>query len=186
MFDPRITVANWPTSVQGFAFRGEKVSPPSLFPLFASFPTKQHGARKGKGGEKKSIADGHYDVAKRQGGGRSSSKVSPRRVNNLSRLVEAGEKSIKGKLRGLGLTPWALIASGLVPRLFPVSTSFICASKQVGEWRSWRNGTKEGGSRADLSFFFYLFNYLFTRRQKHHRESKNSSKNSDRVKIIFI
>lgn len=137
--------------------------PPSFPPLFASFPTKQRGARKGKGGEKKSIADGHYDVAKRQGGGRSSSKVSSRRVNNLSRLVEAGEKSIKGKLRGLGLTPWALIASGLVPRLFPVSTSFICASKQVGEWRSWRNGTKEGGSRADLSFFFiYLFIYEST------------------------
>lgn len=166
MFDPRITVANWPTSVQRFAFRGEKVSPPSLFPLFASFPTKQHGARKGKGGEKKSIADGHYDVAKRQGGGRSSSKVSPRRVNNLSRLVEAGEKSIKGKLRGLGLAPWALIASGLVPRLFPVSTSFICASKQVGEWRSWRNGMKEGEAREQTCPFFFIYLIIYLRGDK--------------------
>lgn len=137
--------------------------PPSPF---CEFPNQTTRGEEGKRRGKKEHRGWSLWCRQETRGGRSSSKVSSRRVNNLSRLVEAGEKSIKGKLRGLGLTPWALIASGLVPRLFPVSTSFICASKQVGEWRSWRNGTKEGEAREQTCPFFFIYLIIYLRGDK--------------------
>lgn len=95
--------------------------------------------------KKKSIADGHYDVAKRQGGRFESFFETGKQFIRLK-----VEKNIKGKWRGLGLAPWALIASGLVPRLRQFRRVLSARTSTGASWRKGEvgNGTKEGGSRG--------------------------------------
>lgn len=188
MFDPRITVANWPTSVQGFAFRGEKVSPPSLPPSpFCEFPNQTTRGEEGKRRGKKEHRGWSLWCRQETRRGPQLLESFPETGKQFIKASGSGGKKHKGKIawpwsRALG--PYRFWAR---PSTFPSFDEFYLreqASWRMEKLKKWNE--RRGGSRADLSFFFYLFNYLFTRRQKHHRERKNSSKNSDRVKIIFI
>lgn len=178
-------MANWPTSVQGFAFRGEKVSPPSLPFLRVSQPNNTGRGREKEG--KKRASRMVIMMSPRDKGGPQLLESFLETGKQFIKASGSGGKKHKGKIawpwsRALG--PYRFWAR---PSTFPSFDEFYL--REQASWRMEKlkkRNERRGGSRADLSFFFYLFNYLFTRRQKHHRERKNSSKNSDRVKIIFI
>lgn len=132
--------------------------PPLSFCEFPNQTTRGEGGRKKE--KKKSIADGHYDVAKRQGGRFESFFETGKQFIRLK-----VEKNIKGKWRGLGLAPWALIASGLVPRLRQFRRVL---SARTSTGASWRKGerekleTKEGGSRgwegrSETCLFLFIY-----------------------------
>lgn len=135
--------------------------PPLSFCEFPNQTTRGEGGRKKE--KKKSIADGHYDVAKRQGGRFESFFETGKQFIRLK-----VEKNIKGKWRGLGLAPWALIASGLVPRLRQFRRVL---SARTSTGASWRKGEREKleterkkearevGRAGRRRVLFYLFIY---------------------------